>query len=221
MKSIVLFPSVEEATPFLLTETKTPVFVTGADPAEMAAGTVRAIRARKPKLVILAGLATAADRSIPLGSVVEVVSARMARGTREYEAAGPATGLAEVTALTVCAEDGSIRYDDTAEKGCAEASGEVPQPGESPSFEEGLQGGETPFGGQVLPGGEPPQAQLIDRESAVFFAVCEALDMPCCCLRAVSHYRGDAPEAEQTQAALRNLTETLTETLTQISENYG
>lgn len=207
MKIIVLFPSVEEATPFLMTETKTPVFVTGADPAEMAAGTVRAIRAKKPKLVVLAGLAAAADRSIPLGSVVEVVSARITGGTREYETAGPATGLQEVTALSGYAEDGCD--DTTAGKDCAVANEEIPQ------------GGETRSGGEVLPGGETPQAQLADRGGAVFFAVCEAMDMPCCQLRAVSHYCGDTPDAEQTQAALRSLAETLTGILTQISENYG
>lgn len=181
MKSIVLFPSVEEATPFLMTEPRVPVFVTGSDPAEMAAGTIRAIRAKKPKLIVLAGLAASADRSIPPGSVVEVVSARMVRGTREYEAAGPATGFPEVTALTV---------------GGAACDGDAQ-------------------------GRDNPQAQLIDCEGAIFLAVCEAMDMPCCCLRAVSHYRGEQPDPERMQTALHNLAEALTRTLSQISETNG
>lgn len=215
MKSIVLFPTVEEATQFLLTEPKTPVFVTGSDPAEMAAGTVRAIRAKKPKLVVLAGLAAAADRSIPLGSVVEVVSARMAGSTREYEAAGPATGLPEVAALstgTACGGPDGTDAANAPDDGSRQNS-------EAPQDELPL-GAETPDN-TTRQDTESPQAQLVDRESAVFFAVCEALDMPCCCVRAVTHYRGDAPDPQQTQAALRNLAETLTEILTQISENYG
>lgn len=121
VKIIVLFPSVEEATPFLLTEPRQPVFVTGTDPAEMAAGTVRAIRAKKPHLVLLAGTAAACDGRIPPGSVVEVVEERMAGGTLRYVATGPETGLPEAEGVTVdAAEYGSGRNGCTAtEEGTA------------------------------------------------------------------------------------------------------
>lgn len=82
MRVIVLFPDVEAATPFLLAESRQAVFVAGSDPAEMAAGTVRAIRAKKPHLIVLAGTAAACDDRIPPGSVVEIVASRMEGCTR-------------------------------------------------------------------------------------------------------------------------------------------
>ena len=100
MRVIVLFPDVEAATPFLLAEPRQAVFVAGSDPAEMAAGTVRAIRAKKPHLIVLAGTAAACDDRIPPGSVVEIVASRMEGCTREYAATGPETGLPEAVSAT-------------------------------------------------------------------------------------------------------------------------
>ena len=57
MKIVYLFPTVEEAKGFLLTEPKYPVFVTGVGQAAVAAGVIRAVKSKKPDLVILAGLA--------------------------------------------------------------------------------------------------------------------------------------------------------------------
>lgn len=194
MKTIVLFPSVEEATPYLLTEPRTTVFITGTDPAEMAAGTVRAIRARKPRLAILAGTAAACDDRLPPGSVVEVVSERMDGSTREYTATGPETGLPEVRAVTFAGDLFS---------GAGDCKSDILQTGcKTPRTE-----------ADSLP-------LVAEREGAAFFAVCEAMETACCQIRAVTHRCAETPDEEQTRTALRSLTEALTDTLTQITENY-
>ena len=69
----------------------------GVGAAEIAAATIRAVKARKPQLVVLAGIAGAYDRSLQRGEVVEVVTERIAgipaRYAREYETSGPDLGL--------------------------------------------------------------------------------------------------------------------------------
>ena len=97
MKRIFIFPTIEEAKAFILTQPRDPVFVAGVGAAEIAAATIRAVKARKPQLVVLAGIAGAYDRSLQRGEVVEVVSERIAgipaRYAREYETSGPDLGL--------------------------------------------------------------------------------------------------------------------------------
>lgn len=191
VKIIVLFPSVEEATPFLLTEPRQPVFVTGTDPAEMAAGTVRAIRAKKPHLVLLAGTAAACDGRIPPGSVVEVVTERMAGGTLHYAATGPETGLPEAEGVTVdAAEYGSGRC------GRTETQEETSTTAAAPPI-------------------------VADREGAAFFAVCDAMETACCQIRAVTHRRGERPDPELERATLQTLAETLADTIERITAAEG
>ena len=64
--------------------------------AEIAAATLRAVKAKKPQLVVLAGIAGACDRTLRRGEVVEVVTERIAgipeRYAREYETSGPDLG---------------------------------------------------------------------------------------------------------------------------------
>ena len=72
MKRIFIFPTIEEAKAFILTQPRDPVFVAGVGAAEIAAATIRAVKARKPQLVVLAGIAGAYDRSLQRGEVVEV-----------------------------------------------------------------------------------------------------------------------------------------------------
>ena len=74
MRIVVLFPTVEEAKGFLLSEPHVPVFISGRGPVQTAAAVVRAVKARKPHLVVLAGTAAACDRMLPLGEAVEVTS---------------------------------------------------------------------------------------------------------------------------------------------------
>ena len=56
MKRIFIFPTIEEAKAFILTEPRDPVFVGGVGMAEIAAATLRAVKAKKPQLVVLAGI---------------------------------------------------------------------------------------------------------------------------------------------------------------------
>ena len=64
--------------------------------AEIAAATLRAVKAKKPQLVVLAGITGACDRTLRRGEVVEVVTERIAgipeRYAREYETSGPDLG---------------------------------------------------------------------------------------------------------------------------------
>ena len=78
MKRIFIFPTIEEAKAFILTEPRDPVFVGGVGMAEIAAATLRAVKAKKPQLVVLAGIAGACDRTLRRGEVVEVVTERIA-----------------------------------------------------------------------------------------------------------------------------------------------
>ena len=105
MKRIFIFPTIEEAKAFILTQPRDPVFVAGVGAAEIAAATIRAVKARKPQLVVLAGIAGAYDRSLQRGEVVEVVTERIAgipeRYAREYETSGPDLGLPLAAGVTV------------------------------------------------------------------------------------------------------------------------
>lgn len=105
MKRIFIFPTIEEAKAFILTEPRDPVFVGGVGMAEIAAATLRAVKAKKPQLVILAGIAGAYDRTLRRGEVVEVVTERVAgipeRYAREYETSGPDLGLPLAAGVTV------------------------------------------------------------------------------------------------------------------------
>lgn len=105
MKRIFIFPTIEEAKAFILTEPRDPVFVGGVGMAEIAAATLRAVKAKKPQLVILAGIAGAYDRTLRRGEVVEVVTERVSgipeRYAREYETSGPDLGLPLAAGVTV------------------------------------------------------------------------------------------------------------------------
>ena len=105
MKRIFIFPTIEEAKAFILTEPRDPVFVGGVGMAEIAAATLRAVKAKKPQLVVLAGITGACDRTLRRGEVVEVVTERIAgipeRYAREYETSGPDLGLPLAAGVTV------------------------------------------------------------------------------------------------------------------------
>ena len=65
MKTVVLFPTVEEGKEFILGEPSVATFVSGVGAAETAAAVVRAVRAKKPDLVLLAGIAGATTARSP------------------------------------------------------------------------------------------------------------------------------------------------------------
>ena len=94
--------------------------------AEIAAATLRAVKAKKPQLVVLAGIAGACDRTLRRGEVVEVVTERIAgipeRYAREYETSGPDLGLPLAAGVTVSRSgDGAAAKDGP--KSAAEGTG--------------------------------------------------------------------------------------------------
>lgn len=114
MKRIFIFPTIEEAKGFILTEPKDAVFIGGVGMAEIAAATIRAVKAKKPHLAVLCGIAGAFDRSTARGEVVEVVTERVAglppSYTRIYETSAPDTGLPAAAGLTVSVSGAGVAH---------------------------------------------------------------------------------------------------------------
>ncbi len=187
MKRIFIFPTVEEAKAFILTEPKDPVFVAGVGMAEIAAATIRAVKAKKPQLAVLCGIAGVYDRGLEKGEVVEVVTERVAgipeRYGREYETTGPDTGLRLAAGVTVSRSAERAEDRATADAG-VEAEADA--------------GADA----DLLP-------EVENMEGAAFFAVCEALGVEACQIRAVSNYVGEPFEEWAVELAVKNLTEQL------------
>lgn len=104
MRIAYLFPTVDEAKGFLIENPKALVFVTGVGAAAVAATTIKAAKAKRPHLMILAGIAGAYDHELHKGEVVEVVSDRMgelpSKYIEEYQLE-PLTELRRVKSNTV------------------------------------------------------------------------------------------------------------------------
>ena len=242
MKRIFIFPTVEEAKAFLLTEPRDPVFVGGVGMAEIAAATVRAVKARKPQLAVLAGIAGACERTLRRGEVVEVVTERVAgipaRYAREYETTGPDLGLPLAAGVTVSRSGDALREEQQAaarEPGTTGQAGTTGREQQAAGREQagsatGRRTAECPANGAGPaaapltaapltaasdPEAEEPLPRVENMEGAAFFAVCEALGVACCEIRAVSNYVGE-PFAEW---AIGEAVENLTEKLTQIFGN--
>lgn len=289
MKRIFIFPTIEEAKAFILTQPRDPVFVAGVGAAEIAAATIRAVKARKPQLVVLAGIAGAYDRSLKRGEVVEVVTERIAgipaRYAREYETTGPDLGLPLAAGVSVNRsgdglrerpqEKGGRQEDFAAETasyaalqaarmaetksgdGTSDAAEQALQPAgtsenrpEQPSDTLPETGNTKNADGQTalpgtgdtknadeqtalpaigdmknadgqtaLPGtgdtknadGQTALPEIENMEGAAFFAVCEALGVACCQIRAVSNYVGEPFGRWAVGQAVENLTATLTQ----------
>lgn len=268
MKRIFIFPTVEEAKAFLLTQPRDPVFVGGVGMAEIAAATVRAVKARKPQLAVLAGIAGACERTLRRGEVVEVVTERAAgipaRYAREYETTGPDLGLPLAAGITVSrsgdslrgepgtapeaaggepgtnpeaaermpgdtgtgqervteqenttgpqaagtgqaqAQEGAENAEEHARRGTPGGTHDLPEGTETDRAQEG-----TPNGTDTLPEETLPEVE--NMEGAAFFAVCEALGVACCEVRAVSNYVGEPFGEWAVGEAVENLTEKLTQ----------
>ena len=194
MKRIFIFPTIEEAKAFILTQPRDPVFVAGVGAAEIAAATIRAVKARKPQLVVLAGIAGAYDRSLQRGEVVEVVTERIAGIPEPETKSGDAVS--------------------------APAGQTLPPTGEradSPEQPSDMQSAIGDTDGQgSLPGidgtdGQSALPEIENMEGAPFFAVCEALGVACCQIRAVSNYVGEPFDRWAVGLAVENLTATLTQ----------
>jgi len=279
VKRIFIFPTIEEAKAFILTQPRDPVFVAGVGAAEIAAATIRAVKARKPQLVVLAGIAGAYDRSLQRGEVVEVVSERIAgipaRYAREYETSGPDLGLPLAAGVTVNRSGDGLRETGREqefreqefreqeqefreqEQEFRETGFEIPEPetksgdavsapagqalqpagerADSPEQTSDMQssiektsgtdgqnalpviGDTNDTDGQgSLPGidstdGQSALPEIENMEGAAFFAVCEALGVACCQIRAVSNYVGEPFDRWAGGLAVENLTATLTQ----------
>lgn len=105
MKRIFLFPTIEEGKSFILTEPHDPVFISGVGMAQTAATIVKAVKAKKPDLIILAGFAGTYDSDLALGEVVEVVEERVVGIPERYNEIyenETITALPLVASNTVC-----------------------------------------------------------------------------------------------------------------------
>jgi futalosine hydrolase len=235
VKRIFIFPTIEEAKAFILTQPRDPVFVAGVGAAEIAAATIRAVKARKPQLVVLAGIAGAYDRSLQRGEVVEVVSERIAgipaRYAREYETSGPDLGLPLAAGVTVnrsgdgLRETGRKQEQEFRETGygipvpetksgdaVSAPAGQTLQPaGERADSPEQPSDMQSAIGDTNGTAGQGSLPEIENMEGAAFFAVCEALGVACCQIRAVSNYVGEPFDRWAGGLAVENLTATLTQ----------
>ena len=223
MKRIFIFPTIEEAKAFILTEPRDPVFVGGVGMAEIAAATLRAVKAKKPQLVVLAGIAGACDRTLRRGEVVEVVCERIAgipeRYAREYETSGPDLGLPLAAGVTVNRSgDGAAATGGpkSAAEGTGHAAGDAGFAEPHPGFTAGGGAEHAAEGTQrQTPEGNPENTsegylpEVENMEGAAFFAVCDALGVACCQIRAVSNYVGEPFGQWAVEEAVGNLTEKL------------
>ncbi len=274
MKRIFIFPTIGEAKAFILTQPRDPVFVAGVGAAEIAAATIRAVKARKPQLVVLAGIAGACDRTLQRGEVVEVVTERIAgipeRYAREYETTGPDLGLPLAAGVTVNRSGDGLRetrreqefreQEQVQEQEFRETGSGIPEPDtqsdddastpagqalqptgeradnpEHPSdMQSAIENTSDTDGQSALPkigdtngtdgqsklpgtgdtngtGGQSALPEIENMEGAAFFAVCEALGVACCQIRAVSNYVGEPFGRWAVEEAVENLTGKLTQ----------
>lgn len=104
MRIVYLFPTIEEAKGFILERPKASVFVTGVGMAALAATMCRAVKSKRPHLVILAGVAGTYGEAPFKGEVVEVVDqcvVGLPERYREHYSMEPLTDLRPVKANTV------------------------------------------------------------------------------------------------------------------------
>lgn len=220
MKIIVLFPTVEQAKGFLLSEPSVPIFVSGMGAAETAAAVVRAVKARKPHLVVLAGMAAACDHRLPPGSVVEVTSqysAALPDGHRPLYRVEPVTDLPEAAGCSSETEElhaGSPDPNDLRPT-AVPTNGLQPEGNRKEEDSSGIfPACDTPdsnfhTAGAAADRAVPEKPLIVSREGAALMAVCEALGVRCCEIRVVSHDAGTALSEDDAAHAAEQLTNTL------------
>lgn len=104
MRIVYLFPTIEEAKGFILERPKASVFISGVGQAATAATMCRAIKSKRPHLIILAGVAGSYGDAPFKGEVVEVVEecvAGLPERYREHYRVEQLTELRPVKANTV------------------------------------------------------------------------------------------------------------------------
>ena len=226
MRRIFIFPTIEEAKAFILTGTKAPVFVAGGSAAETAACIVRAVRAKRPHHLVLAGFAQLHDGTLSPETVVEVVTARDRTGCEEhlYQTTGPDLGLpladGVVPGPEEAATEGYGAEEAAPEAFEAEAAGEPNGPNKAAGTEVADEEDETD--GTEEPddtddtddtdGADDtePLPKVGSREGALLFALAEAFDIEASELRVIVGERGDGTSTEQErQLAGQQLARTL------------
>ncbi len=228
MRRIFIFPTIEEAKAFILTGTKAPVFVAGGSAAETAACIVRAVRAKRPHHLVLAGFAQLHDGTLSPETVVEVVTARDRTGCEEhlYQTTGPDLGLpladGVVPGPEEAATEGYGAEEAAPEAFEAEAAGEPNGPDKADgtevadeTFEVNDAGAEEPDDADGADGADgtddtEPLPKVGSREGALLFALAEAFDIEASELRVIVGERGDGNSTEQErQLAGQQLARTL------------
>lgn len=232
MRRIFIFPTIEEAKAFILTGTKAPVFVAGGSAAETAACIVRAVRAKRPHHLVLAGFAQLHDGTLSPETVVEVVTARDRTGCEEhlYQTTGPDLGLpladGVVPGPDETATEGYGAEEAAPEAFEAEAAGEPNGPNKAAGTEvadeeDETDGTEEPDDTDDTDGADgadgadgtddtEPLPKVGSREGALLFALAEAFDIEASELRVIVGERGDGTSTEQErQLAGQQLARTL------------
>lgn len=232
MRRIFIFPTIEEAKAFILTGTKAPVFVAGGSAAETAACIVRAVRAKRPHHLVLAGFAQLHDGTLSPETVVEVVTARDRTGCEEhlYQTTGPDLGLpladGVVPGPDETATEGYGAEEAAPEAFEAEAAGEPNGPNKAAGTEvadeeDETDGTEEPDDTDDTDGADDadgadgtddtePLPKVGSREGALLFALAEAFDIEASELRVIVGERGDGTSTEQErQLAGQQLARTL------------
>lgn len=219
MRRIFIFPTIEEAKAFILTGTKAPVFVAGGSAAETAACIVRAVRAKRPLHLVLAGFAQLHDGTLSPETVVEVVTARDRTGCEEhlYQTTGPDLGLpladGVVPGPDETATEGYGAEEAAPEAFEAEAAGEPNGPDKADGTEVADETFEVNDAGAEEPDDADdtePLPKVGSREGALLFALAEAFDIEASELRVIVGERGDGTSTEQErQLAGQQLARTL------------
>lgn len=232
MRRIFIFPTIEEAKAFILTGTKAPVFVAGGSAAETAACIVRAVRAKRPHHLVLAGFAQLHDGTLSPETVVEVVTARDRTGCEEhlYQTTGPDLGLpladGVVPGPEEAATEGYGAEEAAPEAFEAEAAGEPNGPNKAAGTEvadeedetDGTEEPDDTDGADDADGADgtdgtddtEPLPKVGSREGALLFALAEAFDIEASELRVIVGERGDGTSTEQErQLAGQQLAHTL------------
>ena len=206
MRRIFIFPTIEEAKAFILTGTKAPVFVAGGSAAETAACIVRAVRAKRPHHLVLAGFAQLHDGTLSPETVVEVVTARDRTGCEEhlYQTTGPDLGLpladGVVPGPDETATEGYGAEEAAPEAFEAEAAGEPNGPDKADGTEVADETFEVNDAGAEEPDDADdaePLPKVGSREGALLFALAEAFDIEASELRVIVGERGDGTSTEQ------------------------
>lgn len=239
MRRIFIFPTIEEAKAFILTGTKAPVFVAGGSAAETAACIVRAVRAKRPHHLVLAGFAQLHDGTLSPETVVEVVTARDRTGCEEhlYQTTGPDLGLPLADGVVPGPEEAATEgygAEEAAPEAFeaeqtppeafeAEAAGEPNGPNKAAGTEvadeedetDGTEEPDDTDGADGADGADgtddtEPLPKVGSREGALLFALAEAFDIEASELRVIVGERGDGTSTEQErQLAGQQLARTL------------